>query len=190
MAETITMEINDPIVRMEEEVHDIEEVPTKLVEEEVFDKKVKKRQLTDKQKQALQAGRAKAKAQREAKRMEEVKKQVAKEEKSKVREERKQLAKAEAEATEQLKTKRQKKTAQEKARERIKARKAEKDKADNKRVDEFNELKYTYLESCDTEEDFDKLDNILNRYITRSDILKGNDHIRNKIGEVVSLLKK
>ena len=34
MAETITMEINDPIVRMEEEVHDIEEVPTKLVEEE------------------------------------------------------------------------------------------------------------------------------------------------------------
>ena len=75
MAETITMEINDPIVRMEEEVHDIEEVPTKLVEDEVFVKKVKKRQLTDKQKQALQAGRAKAKAQREAKRMEEVKKQ-------------------------------------------------------------------------------------------------------------------
>jgi len=182
MAETITMQINDPI-------EDIEEVPVKLVEEEVFDKKAK-RQLTDKQKQALQAGRAKAKAQREAKRMEEAKKQLVKEEKGKVREERKQLAKAEAEATEQLKTKRQKKTAQEKARERIKARKAEKDKVDNKRVDEFNELKYTYLENCETEDDFDKLDNILNRYITKADILKGNDHVRNKIGEVVTLLKK
>ena len=186
MAETITMEINDPI---EEEPESTEPVVTNVKEEEVFDKKPK-RQLTDKQKQALQAGRAKAKAQREAKRMEEAKKQIAKEEKSKVREERKQLAKAEAEATEQLKVKRQKKTAQEKARERIKARKAEKDKTDNKRVDEFNELKYTYLESCDTEEDFDKLDNILNRYITRTDILKGNDHVRNKIGEVVTLLKK
>ena len=183
MAETIIMEINDPIEE------DSEPVIKEVKEEEVFDKKPK-RQLTDKQKVALQAGRAKAKAQREAKRMEEAKKQLAKEEKCKVREERKQLAKAEEEATEQLKTKRQKKTAQEKARERIKARKAEKDKADNKRVDEFNELKYTYLENCDTEEDFDKLDNILNRYITRADILKGNDHVRNKIGEVVTLLKK
>ncbi len=183
MAETIIMEINDPY---EEES---ESVVTEYKEEEVFDKKPK-RQLTDKQKQALQAGRAKAKAQREAKRMEEAKKQLVKEEKSKLKEERSQLRKAETEATEQLKTKRQKKTAQEKARERIKARKLEKDKVDNKRVDEWNELKYNYLENCDTEEDFDKLDNILNKYITKSDILKGNEHIRNKIGEVVTLLKK
>ena len=182
----VTMEIEET----KPEVEDIEEVPIKLVEEEVFDKKPK-RTLTDKQKQALQAGRAKAKAQREAKRKEEVKKEIEKtQKKTSMKQERQQIIKAEEEAVEQIKTKRQKKTAQEKARERIKARKAERDKQDDKKIDEFNEFKYSCLEHCETEEDFDKLDNILNKYITRSDILKGNEHIKNKIGEVVSLLKK
>ena len=89
-----------------------------------------------------------------------------------------------------LKVKRQKKTAQDKARERIKQKKAERDKEDQKKIDSFNELKYTCLENCDTEEDFDKLDTILNKYITKSDIIKGSDHLRNKVGQVVSLLKK
>lgn len=181
------------------EIEEREEEPEMQVpvvkEEEVFEKKAKpKRVLTDSQKEALQKGRAKAKAIREAKRMEQAKKELQKEEakqkKTSLKEERELLEKAESEATEQLKTKRQKKTAQEKARERIKQRKAEQDKIDNKKVEAFNDLKYTCLANCDTEEDFDKLDNILSKYITKADILKGNDHLRNKVGEVVSLLKK
>ena len=57
--EPITMEINEP---------EEEEAVTSYKEEEVFDKKAKpKRVLTDSQKEALQRGRAKAKATREAK---------------------------------------------------------------------------------------------------------------------------
>lgn len=181
--EPITMEINEP---------EEEEVVTSYKEEEVFDKKAKpKRILTDSQKEALQRGRAKAKATREAKKMEQMKKQLAQEDKkTSIKVERQQLQKAEVEATEQLKVKRQKKTAQDKARERIKQKKAERDKEDQKKIDSFNELKYTCLENCDTEEDFDKLDTILNKYITKSDIIKGSDHLRNKVGQVVSLLKK
>ena len=181
--EPITMEINEP---------EEEEAVTSYKEEEVFDKKAKpKRVLTDSQKEALQRGRAKAKATREAKKMEQMKKQLAQEDKkTSIKVERQQLQKAEVEATEQLKVKRQKKTAQDKARERIKQKKAERDKEDQKKIDSFNELKYTCLENCDTEEDFDKLDTILNKYITKSDIIKGSDHLRNKVGQVVSLLKK
>ena len=181
--EPITMEINEP---------EEEEVVTSYKEDSVFDKKAKpKRVLTDSQKEALQRGRAKAKATREAKKMEQMKKQLAQEDKkTSIKVEREQLQKAEVEATEQLKVKRQKKTAQDKARERIKQKKAERDKEDQKKIDSFNELKYTCLENCDTEEDFDKLDTILNKYITKSDIIKGSDHLRNKVGQVVSLLKK
>ena len=181
--EPITMEINEP---------EEEEVVTSYKEDSVFDKKAKpKRVLTDSQKEALQRGRAKAKATREAKKMEQMKKQIAQEDKkTSIKVEREQLQKAEVEATEQLKVKRQKKTAQDKARERIKQKKAERDKEDQKKIDSFNELKYTCLENCDTEEDFDKLDTILNKYITKSDIIKGSDHLRNKVGQVVSLLKK
>lgn len=185
MNENITMEMYEP---EEEEV-----VPVvQLKEEDLFDKKAKpKRVLTDSQKEALQRGRAKAKATREAKKMEQMKKQLAQEDKkTSIKVERQQLQKAEVEATEQLKVKRQKKTAQDKARERIKQKKAERDKEDQKKIDSFNELKYACLENCDTEEDFDKLDTILNKYITKSDIIKGSDHLRNKVGQVVSLLKK
>lgn len=182
-SEPIKMEVNEV------------DAPKPMVEEEVFDKKAKpKRVLTDAQREALQRGRAKAKATREAKRMAEAKKQLEKEQKVEAKNnlklERQQLALAEAEASEQLKNKRQKKTAQEKARDRIKQRQAERDKENNKKIDEFNELKYTCLGNCETEEDFDKLDTILNRYITKDDILKGNEHLRNKVGQVVSLLKK
>jgi len=180
---------------VEKNIEDSQEAPKAYNEEEVFEKKPKpKRVLTDAQKDALQRGRAKAKATRDAKKMEQMKKEILKEQsgakKTSIKVEREQIVKAEKEATEQLKAKRQKKTAQEKARERIKMRKAEKDKVDNKKIDEFNELKYTCLGNCDDEEQFDKLDSILSKYITKADILKGDEHLRNKVGQVVSLLKK
>ena len=130
---------NVSIEVVEKNIDDNKEAPKAYNEEEVFEKKPKpKRVLTDAQKDALQRGRAKAKATREAKKM----------------------------------------------------GKAEKDKVDNKKIDEFNELKYTCLGNCDDEEQFDKLDSILSKYITKADILKGDDHLRNKVGQVVSLLKK
>lgn len=185
--DTITMDIEESV----------EEEPISITveEEKVFDKKAKpKRVLTDAQKDALQKGREKAKATREAKKREMIKKELELETKKagklEIKKEREQLKKVEEQASNDLKAKRQKKTAQEKARERIKIRKAERDKQEQKKIDEYNELKYTCLGNCDTEEDFEKVDDILNKYITKSDILKGNDFIREKVGKVVELLKK
>lgn len=178
--EELKLEINEP----EEPEVEIKEYN----EEEVFDKKSKKkRQLTEKQQQALAEGRAKIKAKRLAKQEEIIKKKLETEAK---KQESKLIEKAEEEVKEQKRVKKAKLTAQQRAKQRILEKQEKKKIEEDKLVYEYDELKYKCLENCNTEEEFDTVDNVLTKYITRKDILKGKDHLRDKVGEIVKLIKK
>jgi membrane protein involved in colicin uptake len=185
--------------QIEININETDEIPEETItqlkeynEEEVFDKKPKKkkRTLTERQQKALAEGRAKIKAKRLAKQEEEMKKKLEAEAKDTKKEEKVLIEKAENEKQEQKRTRKAKLTAQEKAKARIKEKTNKRKSEEDKLVDEFEELKYKCLESCDTEEEFDKLDSVLSSYIKRSDILKGKEHLRNKVGEIVKLVKK
>jgi hypothetical protein len=170
---------------MTEENVNMEVKPFK--EEEVFEKPKKKRVLTDAQKEALAKGRARVKANREAKKKDEIEKQVLKE---KQKDERSQLKQVEKQKAEALKEKKAKLTAQEKARQRILERKAKRTKDDDNTINKFNDIKYSALSNLDCENKFDKLDHALSKYLTRNDILKGNDHIKGKLEILVQGLEK
>lgn len=184
--EELKLEINEP----EEPEVEIKEYN----EEEVFDKKSKKkRQLTEKQQQALAEGRAKIKAKRLAKQEEIIKKKLEtemKEQNKAKKQESKLIEKAEEEVKEQKRVKKAKLTAQQRAKQRILEKQEKKKIEEDKLVYEYDELKYKCLENCNTEEEFDTVDNVLTKYITRKDILKGKDHLRDKVGEIVKLIKK
>lgn len=145
-------------------------------ENQIFDKteesKKKKRVLTDAQKEGLARGRAKVKANREAKKQTEIAKQVEEVKSKKLLEKDKALEK------EQKQQKKELLSRQEQTRQKIKQREAE----HKVKIDAFNELKYKCMEHCETEKEFDTMDKLLNKYITKGDILKGDDHLRTKIG--------
>lgn len=189
MSEELKIEINEPIE--EPEVEQVELINEKLDEDTVFDKKPKKkRQLTEKQQIALAEGRAKIKAKRLAKQEELMRKKLEAEQKLVKTKEKQLIEKAEEEQKEQKRTRKAKLTAQERAKQRIKEKQEKKKAEEDKLVYEYEELKYKCLENCDTEEEFDLLDSVLSKYITRKDILKGKDHLREKVGEIVKLIKK
>ena len=100
------------------------------------------------------------------------------------------IEKAEEEVKEQKRVKKAKLTAQQRAKQRILEKQEKKKIEEDKLVYEYDELKYKCLENCNTEEEFDTVDNVLTKYITRKDILKGKDHLRDKVGEIVKLIKK
>ena len=155
--------------------------------EEIFEKPApeapkKKRVLTEAQKEGLARGRAKAKAMREAKKREKIEAEVKKQaEKVKVKKEDKQLKKDKEVEKQQKETKKQLLSQQEITRQKIRAREAD----TKEKVDTFNNLKYRCMESCETEEQFDYMDKLMKKYITKGDILKGNDHLQQKVGFMI-----
>jgi len=155
--------------------------------EEIFDKPEpapakKKRTLTEAQKAGLAKGRAKAKAMRDAKKKEQLANEVKKEaEKVKEKKEAKQLSKDKAVEKQQKETKKQLLSQQEITRAKVKAKEADA----KQKIETFNNLKYKCMESCETEEQFNYMDKLMNKYITKSDILKGNEHLQQKVGYMV-----
>ena len=109
-----------------------------------------KRKLTDKQKQALQEGRKKAKAKREN----ELKEKLAKEAKQEA--EREAIKKAKELDKKNKAEKKTKATQQETA--RAKVRKFERDK----KIKKWNDIKYSALEKCESEEQFNDAEKVLN----------------------------
>jgi len=120
-------------------------------EEEIFKKPAKaKRKLTDKQKQALQEGRRKAKAKREN----ELKEKLAKEAKQEA--EKESIKKAKELEKKNKAEKKAKVTQQEDA--RAKVRKFERDK----KIKKWNDIKYSALSNCESEEQFNDAEKVLN----------------------------
>ncbi len=128
------------------------EVVVKVVNEsEIFKKPEKpKRKLTDKQKQALQDGRKKAKARREA----ELKEKLSKEAKQEV--ERENIKKAKELEKKNRAEKKKKSTQQDEARAKVK--KFERDK----KLKNWNDIKYKTLEKCESEAQFNDAEKVLN----------------------------
>lgn len=165
---------------MEIEVLDIE--PTKQKEEkDIFEMPVeegikpkkepkKKREISEAQRQALAKGRARVKANREAK-----KKAEEAEKKKQAKLEREAVKKAKEEAKTQKLQKKKQLTEQEE----IKKNKMEKEEG---MIADFHKLKEKHFSGL---KNFEAVDKMLNSYITRDDILKGSDHLQNKVGFLV-----
>lgn len=123
-------------------------------------KEKKKKEISQKQRDALAKGRARVKANREAK--------------------KKELEKAEQEAVKNAK-KIEKEQKLEKKKQKGLQEKIEKKIGFS---NEFNAIKNDCFKNC-KEEDRKKLNTVLDKYITPGDIEKGKDHIQDKIGFLV-----
>ena len=152
-----------------------------LKEDEVFDKKKPegkpKRQLTEKQKEALAEGRRKAKAKRQAKLEDEAKAAAMKQ----IKKEQKDIEKANKVAAKEKDSKKKKLTQQEQAREKVKLFEKE------KKVKKYDDLKASVMEKCSSVAEFDCMAKILSN-ISEEDILDDNK-LKSKIGSYISSVK-
>ena len=160
---------------------DNEEVKIKIVdikEDEVFDKKPKsKRQLTEKQKEALAEGRRKAKAKRQAKLEEEAKAAALKQ----IKKEQKEIEKAnKIEANEKAKKKKAL-TQQEAAREKVKTFEKQ------KKIKKYNDVKAQVMGNLGSVAEFDCMEKLLSN-ITEEDILD-DSKLKNKLGSYITSAK-
>jgi hypothetical protein len=125
------------------------------IEDKIFNKK--KRELTDKQKEALAKGREKAKAKRLEKLKEEAEIKAAKEQKA--------VIKSTA-----------KKTRSEQARARVQGT------SRRKKVEDFHNKKYEILENLDSEKDFDELEKALD---IDEDIISDRTKLKKYLGDMI-----
>ena len=150
-----------------------------VVEEEIFVKPVKKkRQLTEKQKEALANGRAKAKAKRDAVKAKEAEKVAM----TKLRKEQRDIEKAKAIEATGRSNKKEKLTQQESAREKV--RKMEYDRKYKK----YNDKKTEILGKCESVAQFDTITRILNG-VSEEDIMDG-DKLKHKLHSYIEHTKK
>jgi hypothetical protein len=143
-------------------------------EEEVFKKpEKKKRVLTEKQKEALANGRAKAKAKRDAiKQADEEKKAL-----KKVKKEQKDIAKAKELEVANKAEKKKKLEGQDLVRDKIK-----KQEYANK-YKKYNDVKTSILEKCKSVKEYDALTKILSN-VNEEDIMDSNK-MRNKLHSII-----
>jgi len=149
-----------------------------LNEDNVFDKKPKpKRQLTEKQKEALAEGRRKAKAKRQAKLEDEAKAAAMKQ----IKKEQKDIEKANKIAAKEKDNKKKKLTQQEQAREKVKTFEKQ------GKIKKYNDLKTSVMEKCSTLAEFDCMEKILSN-ISEDDILD-ESKLKAKLGSYISSVK-
>jgi len=147
--------------------------------EEIFKKPEKpKRKLTDKQKEALAVGRAKAKEKRQQKLREEGEQNAMK----KIKQEQKDIEKAKAIADKEKATKKSKLSQQEVAREKVKKFERQ------KKVKVFNDKKTAMLEKCESLGQFDAISNILGN-LTEDDICD-EKRLNGKLNGYMNSIKK
>ena len=150
-----------------------------VVEEEIFVKPAKKkRQLTDKQKEALANGRAKAKAKRDAIKAKEAEQVAMK----KLKKEQKDIEKAAAVEARNKQGKKEKLSQQELAREKV--RKMEYDRKYKK----YNDKKTEILGKCESVAQFDTINRILSN-VSEEDIMDG-DKLKHKLHSYIEHTKK
>lgn len=149
-----------------------------LKEDDVFDKKPKpKRQLTEKQKEALAEGRRKAKAKRQAKIEEEAKAAALKQ----IKKEQKDLEKANKIAAKEKETKKKKLSQQEQAREKVKTFEKQ------RKLKKYNDVKSEVMGKLSSVAEFDCMEKILSN-ISEDDILD-DTKLKNKLGSYISSVK-
>ena len=149
-----------------------------LKEDEVFDKKPKaKRQLTEKQKEALAEGRRKAKAKRQAKLEEEAKAAALKQ----IKKEQKDLEKANKIAAKEKETKKKKLSQQEQAREKVKTFEKQ------RKVKKYNDVKAEVMSKLSSVAEFDCMEKILSN-ISEDDILD-DTKLKNKLSSYIRSVK-
>jgi len=150
-----------------------------VVEEEIFVKPAKKkRQLTEKQKEALANGRAKAKAKRDAIKAKEAEQVAMK----KLKKEQKDIEKAAAVEARNKQGKKEKLSQQELAREKV--RKMEYDRKYKK----YNDKKTEILGKCESVAQFDTINRILSN-VSEEDIMDG-DKLKHKLHSYIEHTKK
>lgn len=143
-------------------------------EEEVFKKpEKKKRVLTEKQKEALAAGRAKAKAKRDAIRKAEEEKLALK----KVKKEQKDIAKAKELELANKAEKKKKKQGQDLVREKIKKQEYE------KKLKKYTDVKNEVLGKCSSVKQYDALNTILAN-VSEEDIMD-EGKMKNKLHSII-----
>tara|TARA_R100000773_G_C4215468_1_gene114279 strand:+ start:341 stop:871 length:531 start_codon:yes stop_codon:yes gene_type:complete len=143
-------------------------------EEEVFKKpEKKKRVLTEKQKEALAAGRAKAKAKRDAIRRAEDEKKALK----KVRKEQKDIAKAKELELKNKAEKKEKQQGQDVVREKIRKQEYE------KKLKKYTAVKNEVLGKCATVKQYDALNTILAN-VSEEDIMD-DSKMKNKLHSII-----
>ncbi len=149
-------------------------------EDEVFNKpEKKKRKLTDKQKEALATGRAKAKAKRDAIKNAELEKQALK----KVKKEQKDIEKAKNLETSNKNVKKQKLKDQDVVREKIKKREYD------RKYKKYTDVKTSILEKCPNVKHYDALNTILKQNITEEDIMD-EARMKDKLHNIITYAKK
>ena len=149
-----------------------------LKEDEVFDKKPKaKRQLTEKQKEALAEGRRKAKAKRQAKLEEEAKAAALKQ----IKKEQKDLEKANKIAAKEKETKKKKLSQQEQAREKVKTFEKQ------RKIKKYNDVKSEVMGRLSSVAEFDCMEKILSN-ISEDDILD-DTKLKNKLSSYINYAK-
>jgi hypothetical protein len=145
-----------------------------LKEEEIFKKpEKKKRILTDKQKEALAAGRAKAKAKRDAIKKAEDEKIALK----KVKKEQRDIAKAKELENANKAEKKKKSAGQDVVREKIKKQEYE------KKLKKFTDVKNEVLGKCETVKQYDALNTIL-QHVNEEDIMD-EGKMKNKLHSII-----
>lgn len=149
-------------------------------EDEVFNKpEKKKRKLTDKQKEALATGRAKAKAKRDAIKKAELEKEALK----KIKKEQKDIEKAKKLETSNKNVRKQKLKEQDVVREKIKKREYE------QKYKKYNDVKTSILEKCQNVKQYDALNTILNKNISEEDIMD-EALMKEKLHNIITTAKK
>jgi len=167
------------ITNMSDSEGEIEIKIKPVVEEEIFNKPVrKKRVLTDKQKEALANGRAKAKAKRDAIKAQEAEKVAMK----KIKKEQKDIQKATAIEAKNKQTRKEKTTEQVGVREKI--RKMEYDRKHKR----YNAIKDEVLGKCESVAQYDTLTRILNG-VNEEDIMD-ESKLKNKLHSYIQHSKK